>query len=346
MKTALRTCIAIVLLASSVGTPLVVRHRAQSGLDAQRETLARQARRLSFLAEENALLSNLVAQANTAGPLTEEQLRELLRLRNERRRLGEQTNLLASLMRENDKLKSSLATGTSIPAELSPAELESALSVEMSEALKHILTALPAAQQQYALAHSNQPPTSLSDLQDYFPLVAGQKMPGLRTFDFVRDEGVRPGDALVLRGDVGRRADDRPEVRVYGFSDGRAVEVSSEDGRFDDWEKKHLDSAPAAMEEKIYLEAEGTARERAHFAEIGASLGISLEDTSRFFEKLKEQEKSLGPRFDDMRKNLTGSPEEQERQLKAIIEQELSNIAIATLGDKGSALVRKLLEDK
>src|SRR5436309_2093964 len=86
-------------------------------------------------------------------------------------------------------------------------------------------------------------------------------------------------ELMRLRGDAGRRsADGRPgegsTVRVYGFSDGRVVEVSSEDGRFDDWEKQHMNSAPAGTEEKIYLESEENARERARMVEDGASLGI------------------------------------------------------------------------
>jgi hypothetical protein len=142
----------------------------------------------------------------------------------------------------------------------------------------------------------------------------------------------------------GRRPADGSVVRVYGLSDGRVVEVSSEDGRFDDWETQHLTSAPASTEEKVYLEAEGSAQERARLAEVGASVGISAEDSGRFFDRVKQQQKGLSQRLADMEKSLTGSPEEKHRQMQAAVEEELNQLAIETLGDKGPALVQKLRE--
>ena len=276
-------------------------------------------------------MSNLVAQAKASPPLTAERLRELMRLRNEKHWLAEQTNLLARL-----------ASGTSDQAQFSPTELETALCAEMTEAMKRILPALQPALQRYALAHSNQPPDSFSELQDYFPLVDGRKMAGLQTFEFVREEGPRTGDALLLRGNAGRRPGDGDEVRVYGFSDGRVVEVSFEDGHFDDWEAQHLSSAPAGTEEHFSVEAKETAQERARIAEVGVSVGISAEDAGRFFDRIKQQQKVLGQKFAEMEKSLTGSPEEKQRQMRAAIQEELNMLAVETLGDKGPALVEKM----
>jgi hypothetical protein len=135
-------------------------------------------------------------------------------------------------------------------------------------------------------------------------------------------------------------------VRVYGFSDGRVVEVSSEDGHFGDWEAQRMNSPPAGTEEKIYLEAEGTVRERAHLTELAASVGISAEDASRFFDELKQHEKVLGQRFSEMEKSLTGSAEEKQTQMRTAVEEELTKLASETLGDQGPALVHKMVEDK
>ena len=335
MRTPFRIGIAGALVAVSAGVPWVLQHQAQVELRTRRDALEQQASRLSRLVEENGRLSNLVAWAKGSPPLTAEQLRELLRLRNEKRWLAEQTNLLTSLAR-----------GSSDQAQISPTELEAALAAEMTEALKRILPALQPALQVYYLAHSNQPPGNFSYLQDYFPLVGGRRMVGLQTFDFVREEGPRPGDVLVLRGNAGRRPGDGSEVRVYGFSDGRVVEVASEDGHFDDWEAQHLTSAPAGTEEKVNLEAEGTARERARVTEAGASVGISTEDASRFFDRVKQQHKVLDQELAEMEKSLTGSPEEKERQKRAAVEEQLNKLAIETLGDRGPALVQKLREPK
>jgi hypothetical protein len=331
MRSALRIGIASALVAVSAGVPWVLQHQAQLELRARRDTLEQQAGRLSLLAQENGRLSNLISRAEASPALTTEQLHELLRLRNEKRWLADQTKLLATL-----------AGGTSDLAQRSPAELETTLSTEMTEAMKRILPTLPPALQKYALAHSNQPPVDFSDLQDYFPLFDGRKMVGLQTFEFAREGGPRPGDALILRGDVGRRPGDDNEVRVYGFSDGRVVEVAAEDGRFEDWETQHLTSAPAGTEEKFHLEAEETAQERARVAEVGALVGISAEDAGRFFDRVKQRQKFLGPKLAEMEKSLTGSPEEKQRQKQAAVEAELNKLAIETLGDKGPALVQRM----
>ena len=177
------------LVAICAGVPWALHHRAQLQLRAGRGALEQQASRLSLLVEDNGRLSNLVAQAQSSPPLTDAPLRELLRLRNEKRWLAEQVNLAAGM-----------AAGTSDQAQLSPAELETALSAEMTEAMKRILPALQPALQHYALAHSNQPPDSFSELQDYFPLVAGRKLVGLRTFEFVREGGPITGDAWFYVG--------------------------------------------------------------------------------------------------------------------------------------------------
>jgi len=335
MRAALKIAIAGAVLAISAGMPCVLQHRAQLELRARRDALEQQAGRLSLLVEEAGRLSNLVVQAKASPLLTAEQLRELLRLRNEKRWLGEQTNLLARL-----------ATGTSDRAQLSPADLATALSAEMTEAMKRILPALPLALQKYARAHFNQPPGSFSDLQDYFPLVDGRKLAGLQSFEFVRDEGPTPGDALLLRGNAGRRPADGREVRVYGFSDGHVVEVSSEEGSFDHWEAQHLSSASAGTEVVVNLEAEGTARERARLVEVGASLGISTEDVGRFFDRIKQEQKGLGQKFEAMEQSLTGSPEEKQNQMRIAFEAELNKLALETLGDKGPALVQKMVEGK
>jgi len=248
---------------------------------------------------------------------------------------------------------------TSFPAHHPSDEIVSALSAEMMTAMKNILPALQPALQRYALTHTNQAIGGFTELQDYFPLIDGRKMDGLHTFRFVREESLREGedlklpisDDLVLRGDAGRRsADGRPgegsEVRIYGFSDGRVVEVTSEDGNFSDWEAQHMNSPPPGMEERIYLEDAGTARERARAVAVGATLGISAEDASRLFNTIKEQEKTLVPRFEEMRKNFTGSPEEQMSQLQTAVMDELARIAAETIGDKGPDLVRKIVEVK
>lgn len=68
-------------------TPLLIQRRAEAGLRARNEGLREGAGRLTRLAAENERLSNAVARAKGSPSLTEAQLLELLRLRNEVRQL-------------------------------------------------------------------------------------------------------------------------------------------------------------------------------------------------------------------------------------------------------------------
>jgi uncharacterized protein YlxW (UPF0749 family) len=197
MNTALKIGFAAVLIAASGGVPFAVQRQARLELRARQQAFEQQAGQLAHLAEENGRLSNVVAQANASLSLTAEQLRELLRLRNEKHWLAEQTNLLVRL-----------------------------------------------AEQQ---------------------------------------------------------------------------------------------GAP---------EDEGTRRERARLAQVGASLGIPADATDRFFDRAQQQQAALVQKFEDMEKSLAGTPEEKQRQMQAAMQEEINKLAIETLGDKGPALVQKMVERK
>jgi hypothetical protein len=216
MKTALRIGFATALVAISAAVPLALQHRAGVESSAKREALRQQALQSSLLVQENLRLSNLVAQAKPSPPLTGEKLRELLRLRNELRLLGGQTNLAARLQEEKKQLEARLASGASVPPQLSPAEFKAASMAE----------------------------------------------------------------------------------------------------------------------------------ERARITELAASVGISAEDAGRFFDQFTQLEKTLGPKLEELQRSPTGSLEERQRQMRAIEEEELKKLALETLGDKGLALVQKLLEQE
>jgi hypothetical protein len=195
MSTALKVGFAGVLIAASAGMPCVLQRQARLELRARQDAFEQQASRLSLLVEENGRLSNRVAQAKASPALTADQLRELLRLRNEKHWLAEQTNLLERLAEQ---------------------------------------------------------------------------------------QGAR--------------------------------------------------------------EDEGTRRERARLAQVGASLGISAEATDRFFDRVKQQQDVFVQKFEEMQKSMAGSPEEKQRQIQAAVQEEINKLAIETLGDKGPALVQKMVE--
>ena len=230
----------IAIVAASVATPLVVHHHTQVLLREKNEALTQEAGQLAKLMAENQRLSNLVAEAKLGQRLSSAQLTELLRLRGEMRSLRERTNTARQMREENQRLQAQAATEPNQQTQMSRAELERELSTEMLTAMRIICRELPGAVQRFANEHTNQGPTDFSELRKYFPAPEGHGIVGLHSVVFVRDAGYVPGDALVLRAEPTRKLADGKQARVYGFSDGRAVEVTVDNGNFDDWEKQQM----------------------------------------------------------------------------------------------------------
>ena len=218
------------LVIVSVVSPLALQRSAASKLRKVNDSLAQQAGQLTQLTVENEHLSRLADAARSAQPLSADQINELLKLRNEIDRLRGETNGIQKLRAENRRLK----LGPTAP------EFEAELSAQTIEAMKRVSLELPNALQKLAREHGDRNP-NFSELRNYFPAFEGRRMPGLHTFNFVRDEGPRPGDALILCEESTRwQSDGKAAKKVYGFTDGTAVEVTSEDGDFAAWEKQHL----------------------------------------------------------------------------------------------------------
>jgi hypothetical protein len=233
----------IALAIASVATPLAIQRHAQVKLHDADLALRTQADRFAQLTAENERLSNLLIQAKAK--LSDEQLRELLRLRNEVGQLRTQTNVIHNLREENAQLGSRLTSAQEPPMQMSPAERDEKLSAETIEAMKNISRELRPAMQRFANDHTNQAPTDFSELRNYFPISGGNRMTGLYTFGFVRDNGPMPGDALILSENGTHRKPDGKWARVYAFSDGRVVEQTSDENNFDAWEKEHMILPPS-----------------------------------------------------------------------------------------------------
>lgn len=85
------------ILAVGVSIWVVVGYQARLRLEEENQGLRQQLDQMAELAAENERLSNLVAQASQSRPLSEDQLRELLRLRSEVGALRQQGKVPASL---------------------------------------------------------------------------------------------------------------------------------------------------------------------------------------------------------------------------------------------------------
>lgn len=91
-------------------------------------------------------------------------------------------------------------------------------------------------------------------------------------------------------------------------------------------------------------EAQNELRARAQVVEVAESVGIGVEDADRFFNRIKELQPVLEPKFNELQKKLTGTDEEKQTQLKVAMQAEFEKIAVETLGEKGRALVKKMIE--
>jgi hypothetical protein len=239
--------IAGAVIFASLATPVLVRHDVKVGLREKDVALRQQTDRLAEFTAENRRLSDLVAQAKPA--FSDEQFRELMRLRGKVGMLRRQTNATQLLREENRRLEARLNTAQNQPTTMSPGDFEQGLLAEKREAMRNICLQLPQALQRFASDHTNQAPTDLLQLRNYFSTSVGEPMLGLRLFQLVSDrpEIVVPANALLLRDPEEHRKPDGKWARLYAYGDGRIIEAMSDDGNFDDWEKQHTHTPSASQ---------------------------------------------------------------------------------------------------
>ncbi len=142
--------------------------------------------------------------------------------------------------------------------------------------------------------------------------------------------GVEPGDPAVRKAQTDRQA----------IFDQRLKEVLGE-ARI---AEQQAEEEQRRAEEKKREEAENERREAARLSEMAASVGIAEAEARRFFDRLKELEPVLKPKFEAMEKSLTGTDEEKRRQMDTFAKAELRPIAVEIMGEKGPAFIEKLAE--
>jgi hypothetical protein len=216
--------------------PWAIDHHADREWQERCRMLPRQANEAMRWEVANQRLSNAIAQASAAPALSDADLRDLARLRGEVSQLRRLMGTVSQLREENRRLLAGAPSDAGASADTTPADREAALAAETLEAGRKIARALPAALQRYAADHANALPADFSDLRRYFSSDSGPLI-GLSLFEFVREEGPLPGDALVLRESGVREDASGTSRRVYAFGDGRVIEATSADGEFDAWER-------------------------------------------------------------------------------------------------------------
>jgi hypothetical protein len=128
--TTLKLGVMCAIVIGGVVTPLAIQHQSLVKQREENRTLRQQVEQMANLEADNDRLSNLVVRAHSAA--SDDQLRELLKLRGEVGMLRSQSNQVERLRTENRRLQASLAkTETnSEPQEVEPgsAERETAIA--------------------------------------------------------------------------------------------------------------------------------------------------------------------------------------------------------------------------
>lgn len=225
-----------VLVVAGVAIPLVAQHQSRARLRAENGSLQQQVARLQA---ENESLSNSATTAKRS--LTDEQLRELLRLRNEVGMLRRQTNDLEKLRLENSRLRSAAAhaapgspgTGEDVAAQ------QAAMIARMSDAKQSCLGLIL-----YASANQDRFPTNLDQITPYVK----SALTGTNDFELLYQgtlggftNSVATASTIVIRERTPRPASNGGWTKVYGFADGHVeMQHFEQIGDFDAWEMQHM----------------------------------------------------------------------------------------------------------
>ena len=225
-------------------TPFAIQHHSLLKQREENQALRRRLEPLAELEAENGRLSNLVARADGAPALRDDQFRELLRLRGEVGLLRSLTNQLAGLRR----LQASQArTGPDAqPQGEDPADAQPQANIAKMSDAKLLMLGL----RMYAGDNTQQVASILDQLGPYLsgitPVLAGTNQFELLFHGSFKDipNGLPAAQTIVVREQQAWQAPDGGWLRAYGFADGHVELYRAPDGDFETWERQHTFSPP------------------------------------------------------------------------------------------------------
>jgi len=197
------------------------------------------------LATVNEQLSNSLAQ--TKASLSDDQKRELLRLRGEVSGLRKQTNELARIHEDNRRLRQAQSARPKIVSESEPEEPpDEARRITIAKITDSRLIVLGLIM--HAADHGGEFANSFDQLTNYLKS-AESKLTGTNVFDFVYsgklDALSNPSSTIVVREHQATQLPDGKWGKAYGFADGHSEYHSEPDGNFDAWEKPRIVTPPS-----------------------------------------------------------------------------------------------------
>lgn len=240
--TKLKLAISTLVVAGAAAT-VMIQHQTQNKLTDENQLLRQQ---MDLLQNDNERLSNLVAQASSVPARSDDQLIELLKLRNEVRLFREQTNELfnglVKLNKENQTMRSAITAANNQAAAQADFNRQ---RIDAVNALKQIALAIKV----FSLDNNDRFATNYAELSNELGSFTNQlasKGMSLDDFEFVTPGLVndKAPDKIMLREKNPRKTPEGKWQKAYALADGSVQTINSDDGNFDAWEQDRIVSSP------------------------------------------------------------------------------------------------------
>ncbi|MDB6056488.1 MAG: hypothetical protein JWO95_332 [Verrucomicrobiales bacterium] len=210
------------IVAIAVTGPLFLVHESKIKSDAQLQ-MARAQKQMASLADDNASLSNSLADANTS---FDRQQNELLRLRGAAR---------SADAKATARTRQTRPTPTASTPQPNNDNQEPPWAGRAHDG-RNIVTMLI----MHANEHSGRLPDKVEDLGQY---ASGYELTGTNTFEIVYHGALTDlkdtANTIVVRESGMQRTTDNQWSKVYGFADGHAELHTEPYGHFENYEKEH-----------------------------------------------------------------------------------------------------------
>jgi len=260
--TRLKTIFIVLVAVAAAITSLLIQRRAQAKIGESASLLRQQEAQLAELAAENQRLSNLVHQARTKSATPpEDQAIELAQLRAKAEALRRQAHQLATQLAENRRL-AGVQFFLNSDFNLLEHNREGTITFAGGPRATGKLNdarAITEALRKYADEHEGEFPTNLDQVTPYLPKDleadsppwANAPLTGTNDFEIVyqgsRDDlsNIPPRRVALIRERQPWLTPDGKWARVYGYADGAASPVESDDN-FQSWDSRHIIPPPAA----------------------------------------------------------------------------------------------------
>ncbi len=244
--TKLKVGIICAVVVAGVATPLAIQHQSESRLRAENESLKERVDQLGQALRDRYEAAGAGSQGSNA--LSDGQLHELLRLRGEVGALRSQKGELDKLKAENKRLAQMKASAGSASDGQAVDAVRATSVAKLGDARILILGML-----MHTGDFPNEAVTNLDQVSAYIKPGPPDGFTGTNVFDMlpvgVFSKIPNPSEVIVIRERQAWQGSDGSWLRVYGFADGHSVVRRAADGNFDDFEKEHTYTPPAAEQQ-------------------------------------------------------------------------------------------------